>query len=388
MSKVRVIREPNDGYVYASFGDFLSDVVKTENDPSDVTKARERLTTHVDVVRKKMTENLPLHLRTASGMSEAVPADAGFLLQPQWAQQIVLRSYQESAVLKRVTEWQVDSTNTSGLKFPRVDEQSRTDGNRWGGSKSYWMNEADALTATKPKMMNIELNPNAKKLGVLTYLTSELLNDLGSMSQYLFMVFAKELAYRVTDAIIAGDGAGKPQGVLNGGGTIIYPSRTSSNVIAASDVLNILSRFWVGSRTDTYGVPLDGNIAPGPKPLWVCHSDVITQLATCVISVGTGGSLAFLYNPETGILMGIPVVPIEQCPALGTAGDIILADFNEYHLAWRNRGQLDISMHVKFTTDEQALRLTCRVDGSPGWGTPITPANGTATQSPFVAIHA
>lgn len=369
---VQVVSNPK----YPSFGEFLRDVVLAgkEQDWNAERRLEER--------GHKMEAGMEVESRTASGLSEAVPADGGFLLQPDWANTILQRAYQESAVLRRCNTWNVTK---NGLKIPAIDETSRADGSRWGGSRGYWMNEADTITASKPKLRNIELTP--KKVGILTYLTSELLNDLGSLAQFVIATFGKELAFKVTDGIINGDGAGKPQGVLNSPATIAV-GRNSSNVVVATDVLNMLAQFWVGSRTDPNGIPLDGNLGNGPKPAWVCHSDVIAQLATCVISVGTGGSLAFLFNPETGIMMGIPVIPIEQCQALGTVGDLILADFNEYQIAWRNKGQLDVSMHVKFTTDEQALRLIARVDGQGAWQSSVTPFNGTNKQSPFVALHA
>lgn len=385
--------------VYSSMTDFLEDVVAVEDSgrPKRQDKAIRSLELHETTVRNFILQRLPPEQRTASGMGEAVPSDGGFLLLPQWSRQIIERSYQESAVLRRVTEWQVTDTNTNALKFPAIDETSRVDGQRFGGVRGYWANEADPATASKARFTNVELNP--KKCFAVSYLTSELLSDMGTLSSYLFgrpsdpknpgmAVLAKELSFRVTDAVINGDGAGKPQGVTGTPSTIVYATRTGGNAIGAQDVLNMLSRFWVGSRTDSVGHIVDGQFGPGPKPCWFCHSDAITMLATCVIAVGSGGSLAFLYNPETGIMMGIPVVPIEQCLAVGTAGDIMLTDFNEYHLAWRKRGVLDISMHVKFTTDEQAIRLVYRVDGNSGWNSAVTPQNGTATQSPFVTLHA
>jgi HK97 family phage major capsid protein len=276
---------------------------------------------------------------------------------------------------------------TNLMKIPAIDETSRADGSRWGGTRGYWMNEADALTGSKPRFKNLELT--AKKVGVLTYATSELFNDMSALSQYLIGnrgVMAKELAWKITDAAINGDGAGKPQGVLNSPSLVVV-TRSGSNVVAANDVLNMLARFWVGSRTDPQGLSLDANMSAGPKPAWFCHSDVVAQLATCVIAVGSGGSLAFLYNPETMNLMGFPVVPIEQCQALGTQGDLILADMNEYLLATRN-SNLDVSMHVRFLNDEQAIRLIIRMDGQPAWNSAVTPFNGTNTQSPFVVLHA
>jgi hypothetical protein len=46
----------------------------------------------------------------------------------------------------------------------------------------------------------------------------------------------------------------------------------------------------------------------------------------------------------------------------------------------------DTSIHVRFNYDEQVFRFVVRVDGQPILNSPITPANGTNTLSPFVAL--
>jgi hypothetical protein len=44
------------------------------------------------------------------------------------------------------------------------------------------------------------------------------------------------------------------------------------------------------------------------------------------------------------------------------------------------------SMHVAFATDEQAFRVTWRVDGKPAWVSALTPFKGANTQSPFITV--
>jgi HK97 family phage major capsid protein len=113
------------GSSYASFGEFLKDVILAEEDLRADQRLEER---GLKVPAGNIEE------RTASGGSEAVPADGGFLLQPEWANQILQRAYQESAVLRRCTQW---TLTKNGIKIPAVDETSRQDGSRWGGSRGY-----------------------------------------------------------------------------------------------------------------------------------------------------------------------------------------------------------------------------------------------------------
>ena len=84
------------------------------------------------------------------------------------------------------------------------------------------------------------------------------------------------------------------------------------------------------------------------------------------LAIGTGGSA--IFQPATGAaggmyntLMGRPIIPMEQCSALGTVGDIILMDPTWIVMADKSM-QTDISVHVRFLYDEQILRMVYRYD--------------------------
>jgi len=109
------------------------------------------------------------------------------------------------------------------------------------------------------------------------------------------------------------------------------------------------------------------------------------------VAVGTGGVPVYLpanglSSSPYGTLFGRPVVPVEYAATLGTVGDVILADFSEYFLADKGGVQSASSIHVQFLTDQSVFRFIYRVDGQPAWSAALTPANGTNTLSPFVAV--
>lgn len=78
---------------------------------------------------------------------------------------------------------------------------------------------------------------------------------------------------------------------------------------------------------------------------------------------------------------------IEQCKVLGTVGDLILADFQQYAIAGKSPMVSAMSIHVRFTQDEVVMRFIYRAQGEPLWNTPITNYEGSDTQSPFVALQ-
>ena len=100
-----------------------------------------------------------------------------------------------------------------------------------------------------------------------------------------------------------------------------------------------------------------------------------------------------VYLPPGGLsgdrfarLKGAPVIPTEFNPTLGTVGDIMLVDLSQYLLIDKGGPQADSSIHVRFINNEKTFRFIYRVDGRPLWNTVLTPAKGSNTLSPFVAL--
>ena len=146
-------------------------------------------------------------IQAATGAGEDVASDGGFLVQTDYTSEL-LRLVHETGVLAGLTDRKPISANANGLKVNAVDETSRADGSRWGGVRAYWAGEAGALTATKPKYRQMELN--LQKLTGLYYATDELLADAVALGAFIQDAFAEEFGFKVDDAIIRGSGAGQP----------------------------------------------------------------------------------------------------------------------------------------------------------------------------------
>src|SRR5262245_61114949 len=70
--------------------------------------------------------------QAASGLSESVMADGGYLVQQDFAQSLLQRTFALGQVLQRVNTLMV-SGNANGLKISAIKENSRVNGSRWGG---------------------------------------------------------------------------------------------------------------------------------------------------------------------------------------------------------------------------------------------------------------
>lgn len=339
-----------------------------------------------------------LMLAAAAGMSEAVPSDGGFLVQKDFAPEILQRTYATGQILKRVKKLPL-SSNANGMKLNAIDEDSRADGSRFGGVLAYWINEADALTSTKPKFRRMELNLN--KLIGLVYGTDELLSDAAALEAWVMMNLPAELAFRVEDAIFNGTGVGQPFGVLNSQAKVqVAADGTETNHYpSANDVLNMWARLWAPSLENSIASIATEGLTPGnagqfPTAAWFVDQSVLPGLFGLTLGAGTAAIL--IYHPPGyfglpgpyGQMLGLPVIPVEHCSVVGTAGDIVLADLSQYVMIDKGAPQAASSIHVKFLTDEMTFRFVYRADGQPTWKKPLTPKSGGPTLAPFVTLAA
>ena len=309
----------------------------------------------------------------ASGMNETVPSEGGFLVPDQHVPELLKKTYEESAVAKLTRKIQ---TTGNSLTINRIDETSRATGSRWGGIQAYWLNEGGTKTDSKLKFgrMRLEL----KKLIGMCYATDELLEDAVALESVINEAFPSEFAWMVDDALINGTGAGQPLGIMNAPClvTITKEAGQPATTLLYENVVKMWARMWAKSRSNA---------------VWFINQDIEPQLHAMSLAVGVGG--VPVYMPAGGIagspystLFGRPIVPIEQCQTLGTKGDILLADFSQYLMIEKGGIKTDTSIHVKFVYDETAFRFVYRCDGQPMWPSALTPAKGTNTLSPFVAL--
>jgi HK97 family phage major capsid protein len=251
-------------------------------------------------------------------------------------------------------------------------------GSRFGGLVSYWVAEAGTLTASPvPRLRQMSFNP--KKLGVLMYATSEQLRSPMTLGAMVDQTVPQEISFVAENAMVRGDGAGKPQGILSSPALISVAAEAgqAAATVVSENISKMWSRMWAKSRANA---------------VWLINQDVEPQLDQLSIQVGIGGVPTYmppggLADAPYGRLKGRPVIPVEYCSTLGTVGDIILADFSQYGMSDRGSIRADSSIHVQFVTDQTAFRVIYEIDGQAMWDAPLTPATGSAnTLSPFVAL--
>lgn len=330
------------------------------------------------LIEQGRSDQIDPRIKAALGSSETVPSDGGFLVEPEYTKDLLQKTYDTGEVAKRVSPLTMKSAR---MVIPAVDEDSRQDGQRWGGLLAYWLAEAAPYQGTKPKFSERQLVAN--KLTCLMYATEELLDDDQMLESYADMVVPDELAFQVDNSILQGTGAGMPLGVWNSPSTLQQAIVGSETSISAQDILNMNARAFAPYRKEA---------------VWFINQALEPKLYPLTVGSPSLGQY-LIYKPagengnDTATLLGHPVIPIEQATAPGIVGDITLFCPRGYLLAKKNEVRADSSIHVAFLTGEKAFRWMLRLDGQPWWKKPLQPyypAGGTAppTVSAFVTLGA
>ena len=97
---------------------------------------------------------------------------------------------------------------------------------------------------------------------------------------------------------------------------------------------------------------------------------------------------AFVLVLTAGVctLMTRPVIITDACSAVGTKGDVILADLSQYAIGLRKELSLERDLSLGWKSDVVGFRMITRFDGQPAWPAAVTPRAGD-TLSAFVVIE-
>ncbi len=312
-----------------------------------------------------------------TGGSTGVGSDGGFLVQSDFATDLAQESQESNEIISRCSNTEI-SANSDSLEVVYIKESSRTTGNRWGGVRVYRRAEADTVLPSKAELDIWELR--LEDLMAITYLTDRQMRDAAAMESVQREAFRREFGYVAGNEIFRGNGVGECLGVFNSGALVSVPkvSGQTAGTAVAQNIVDMWSRMHPRFRANS---------------AWFVNSELEPQLHT--MKIGTGTSAQLVYMPPGGLsgapygtIYGRPVIVVEQASAPGLVGDISLLDLSQYKTITKGGIEEAESMHVRFVYGERCLRWTRAFNGAPKLKEAITPANGTNTQSAFVALEA
>lgn len=315
-------------------------------------------------VDQRLLRNAPTTFGT-----EGIGEDGGFAVPAEFRNEITQAIFGEESLIARSDLMESSSNTWTAPRDETTPWQSA------GGIQAYWEDEAAQFSQSKAalKEMSVRLN----KLTALVPVSSELLEDAPGMDSYLRRKAPEKMDFRVTDAVINGDGAGKPLGILNAPAlvTVAKEGGQGADTLLTENIDNMYSRMYARWRSNA---------------VWLINQDIEPQLQT----LNHAGDSSPTFMPPGGIsaapfgtIKGLPVIPTEACATLGDKGDIILASMSQY-LAIRKVGgvRTEVSMHLWFDFDMMAFRFILRLGGQPWLSAPVARFKGGNTLSSFVTL--
>jgi HK97 family phage major capsid protein len=314
-----------------------------------------------------------------AGMNQQSPSDGGFAVPGQFNNTLWEGLFADTtSILSRTDNYDVDG---EFIELLAVDDTTRATGTVFGGVTANWINEGAQIAPSKPKMRKLRLEP--QELAALAYATEKLLNNSPvALGQFLNRAMRAAIALKVNEAVIDGDGVGKPKGLLRSGAKVTVPKKGSqaNGTILAGNIADMKAR-RIASVANQY--------------VWLYNTDIepqLEELNTPVKNVaGTenvGGFASPQYNPNTNRLGGLDMIPNDHCPILGAEGDLMLVYLPAYAVGLRRAGvKTAESMHLRFDYAEMAFRAMFDIDGQSWLNAPLTPAKGS-NKSTIITLQA
>ncbi len=249
------------------------------------------------------------------------------------------------------------------LRVATLDNLSNADGEMFGGFSAQWVAEGTDFTEQTPQTSSCAFS--RKKLGIFTMASTELVSDSDYERELVPAIQAAIQEFR-DYAFIAGDGLGKPRGILNDP-AIITIAKESGQVADTLQVANLDNMY---SRIHPRLIR---------NARWYVNPTTIPELFKLVRNVGTGGASIPVLNETSGAfsMYGLPVELTSKLPVLGETGDVVLADVSQYGIGASRGVALYRSEHYAFKSGKVAWRAEWRGDGMGLWRAPFTPRNGS-----------
>ncbi len=303
--------------------------------------------------------------------SEGTGADGGFLLAPNFSNNILAHTFEEDGLLARTDTY---TTGSNSLTVPK-DETTP-----WGttGVQVAWTGEATQLTQSKLKLGQTNLVLN--KITALVPVSDEQLQDsFVGLGNYVSTQAGQRISFAIDEAIINGNAVGKPLGIINSG-ALVTQAAESAQTAGTINITNLAKMISHMPATSL------------KKMVFLIHPSAFPQIVILTngnqsLYIPPGGVQGM--NAANGLLFGVPVIISQHCQNIGTAGDIFLLDLSKYLTLTKGDGvQSAMSIHLFFDYSVSTFRFSMRIAGTPWQTAPFTSQYGSFKTSPFVNLAA
>ena len=283
-------------------------------------------------------------------LQESDDTSGGFLV-PEEFQSEVIRFATEAAIVRPKARVIPMASNT--LSLPKLDQSNF----KFAGIDIHWEgDEGDEKEESQPKFGRITLKVG-KMIG-LCPVSDDLLQDSAiNLANFLVGIFGEAIAYEEDKQFLVGNGMKKPMGIVSCGTS---KARTTADKIQYEDLKNMMEALPAWADAGAVWITTKA----GLKEIMDIKSGIYTGAAVDQ----TEGFPLFLpgFNIAGGVpttVFGYPMLLTDKLPAVGTKGDIVLANLSAYFVGDRGGLMVASSIHDRFRHDETVFRFVKRVDG-------------------------
>ena len=233
----------------------------------------------------------------ARAVTESVNSSGGFTMVDEFSTNLI-RLVEQYGVAARVLQREVMTTDTKLV--PK----------RLTGVTAYWLGENTEITTSDPTGTMVQLV--AKKLGVGTKVSNEVLNDANAVNvaDWLLQEFATAVSYAQDSAAFNGDGSstyGGIWGVVQKLGNSAYAGSvaTAASGHTAATTLTLADYESALAKVPRY-------VFERGNPAWYVHHAVYHS-SMQVLGLNAGGNSIDTINNGAGLqyrFLGLPVVPV------------------------------------------------------------------------------
>jgi HK97 family phage major capsid protein len=299
------------------------------------------------------------HPNIRMAMQEGIGSSGGFFVPEEYASQMLDAALEDEIVRPRAS---IEPMISATKKIAGFD-MSNNSGSAPGGFSGQWLAELGTGVDVDGKTRMIELV--AKKLGIYTRSSNELIADGMNFEQLLGIALIGGTSWHLDVAFLTGTGAGQPLGVVNNNSIVTVDKEVGQ--LGATISYENLSKMYARLHP-----------ACVKNSVWVCNNSAIPQLLQLSLGVGTGGTHFPVLRENEGkfYIFGREVLFTEKLPSIGSKGDILLVDFSQYAVGMRKEVALERSIHVGWATDSCGYRCIVRADGQGRWASAFSPKAG------------
>jgi HK97 family phage major capsid protein len=320
-----------------------------------------------------------------AAMSERVGTEGGFLVPENLRQQVL--SYMAAAVVR--PQAMVLPMSSYRLPVPILDNPSQASSAQvLGGLTFAFTEEGAAITGSVPGFGRVVLE--ARKAAALMTVPNELADDAaGAFGDFLARVIAKGYGWVEDDYFIGtnGTGVGCPQSLINAPCAVSVTRLTASSVTQV-DIAKMFKALHPAAKMSGY--------TPGYTHVrWLISASAMDQILELYLAIGTPANQAVAPSDwfqagdgdRTGpSMLGLPVTVTDHQPAVGTRGDVMLADLSEYLIGDRQVMTVERADQSLFGNDQSYVRVRAMVDGR-YWVQTATTTTAGQSVSPVVVLN-